>query len=301
MDGCRHLDLGRGDVSAVVCTTGAALVRLAVGGRIVVDGMAAAGEGGCRLEQYRGSVLAPWPGRVAGAVYEQAGVRRTLPVNDPGTGTAMHGLVAHRVWRVAAADASSARLEVELGADPGYPFAVTVAADYALSAGGVGVRIAATNRGVEPAPVGLGAHPYVTAAPVDATVLHVPAGTVVALDERGLPGDGAPAGEAAAGFTAPRQVGAKVLDHAFTDLARDGDGWAAVRLSAPGGRPVTVGLGPTARWVGVFTSDTLAPPAQRAAIAVEPMTCPPDALNSGRDLAVLAPGGQLVLEWAIRV
>jgi aldose 1-epimerase len=35
-------------------------------------------------------------------------------------------------------------------------------------------------------------------------------------------------------------------------------------------------------------------------VAVEPMTCPPDALNSGTDLITLAPGESWTGSWGLR-
>ena len=42
----------------------------------------------------------------------------------------------------------------------------------------------------------------------------------------------------------------------------------------------------------VYSGDTLDPGARRQSLAVEPMTCPPDALRSGTDLIVLRPGAR---------
>jgi aldose 1-epimerase len=53
------------------------------------------------------------------------------------------------------------------------------------------------------------------------------------------------------------------------------------------------------RWVQVFTADALPEPRRRRGVAVEPMTCPPDAFNSGEDLLVLAPGETWRGSWGI--
>jgi aldose 1-epimerase len=44
-------------------------------------------------------------------------------------------------------------------------------------------------------------------------------------------------------------------------------------------------------WVQAFTGDTLSVDT-RAALAVEPMTAPPNAFVTGEDLVVLAPAGE---------
>jgi aldose 1-epimerase len=298
MEDCRHIDLRRGDAHAVVCRTGAALVRLVVGSVPIVDGA----PGDCRRGQFRGSVLAPWPGRLADGRYEHAGRRYLVPANEPRTGCALHGLVTDRRWDVEQVDDGSIVLGHRLGGDPGYPFEVTLSAGYALLADGVAGSVTATNRGTRSAPIGLGVHPYLTAgAAVDETSLHVPAATVVALDERGLPVEPAPTEGSPRDFREPRLLGTTALDDVFTDLDRDADDWSAIRLGARDGDVVTMALGPTARWATIYTSDTLPPPSRRSAVAVEPQTCPPDAFNSRRDLHLLAAGDSLTLAWRIRL
>ena len=48
----------------------------------------------------------------------------------------------------------------------------------------------------------------------------------------------------------------------------------------------------------LFTGDPL-PQIDRRSLAVEPMTCPPDALRSGVGLITLEPGMSWVGEWGI--
>jgi len=53
-------------------------------------------------------------------------------------------------------------------------------------------------------------------------------------------------------------------------------------------------------WVQVHTADRPEPALNRSGIAVEPMTCPPDAFNSGDDLVILDPGARHEASWVIR-
>jgi aldose 1-epimerase len=53
-------------------------------------------------------------------------------------------------------------------------------------------------------------------------------------------------------------------------------------------------------WVQVHTADLPLAEESRLGLAVEPMTCPPDAFNSGEDLVVLAPGEEHKAFWTIR-
>lgn len=54
------------------------------------------------------------------------------------------------------------------------------------------------------------------------------------------------------------------------------------------------------RWWQVFTGHDLPEPYRRRTLAVEPMTCAPDALNSGDGLVVLQPRERHTLTWGVR-
>ena len=101
--------------------------------------------------------------------------------------------------------------------------------------------------------------------------------------------------------TAAGPIGDAVLDHCLTGLARDADGRARVRLAGPSGAATTLWMDGLFGYVMVFTGDTLAPDRRRRAVAVEPMTCAPDAFNSGEGLIVLAPGESVTGRWGISV
>jgi galactose mutarotase-like enzyme len=73
-----------------------------------------------------------------------------------------------------------------------------------------------------------------------------------------------------------------------------------VRVALPGGTGVDLWAGETVSWLQAFTGDTLAPERRRRGLAVEPMSCPPGALASGRDLTVLEPGEEHVLTWGLQ-
>jgi aldose 1-epimerase len=60
-----------------------------------------------------------------------------------------------------------------------------------------------------------------------------------------------------------------------------------------------VWAGPEADYLQIYTGDTLTPARRRQGLAVEPMTCAPDAFNSGDGLVTLAPGAGHTLTWGI--
>jgi aldose 1-epimerase len=102
-----------------------------------------------------------------------------------------------------------------------------------------------------------------------------------------------------------RVLGAVEIDHAYTALERTPDGFATVRLSDPSGTGVEMTGCRVPLGAGAY--DLPGGPAQpfhRAGLAVEPMTCAPDAFNADRydydaGLIVLAPGADTSASWRI--
>jgi len=139
-------------------------------------------------------------------------------------------------------------------------------------------------------------HPYlVVGRPdpggIDRLELRLPGATRQLTDERKLPVDDEPVEGTAYDFRVSRPLRGAVLDHAFTDLERDERGRAVTELRDPSdGTGVSLWVDDAHRWLQVYTGDD-APDVKRRSIAVEPMTAPADAFNSGRDLVTLAPAG----------
>jgi aldose 1-epimerase len=100
-------------------------------------------------------------------------------------------------------------------------------------------------------------------------------------------------------FRTARRIGDATVDHAFTDIEFGPTAHADVSVVGDSGRGARVTFGRAARWVQVCTSDWPGESGHRAGVAVEPMTCPPDALATGTDVVVLEPGDEHELELRI--
>ncbi len=249
----------------------------------------------------RGQVLMPWPNRLQGGSYEFGGRRHQVPLDDPSAGNAIHGLVRWVNWTVAERAPDRAVLQHELHPRPGYPFSLELSIEYALSPAGLRVRTTATNAGAVPCPFGSGAHPYLTVgtATIDPVLLRAPGRTVLQSDEHGIPTGRAPVDGTEHDFRQPRPIGSTQLDHAFTDLERGADGVARVELSCPGGGSgLVLWVDEAYRYLMLFTGDPL-PDVDRRSLAVEPMTCPPNAFRTGEDLIVLDPGESFTGTWGL--
>jgi aldose 1-epimerase len=215
-----------------------------------------------------------------------------VPINEPENGNAIHGLVRGQDWSVATQSDERVTVQYRLDPQPGYPFSLALAIDYSLSPDGLRVATTARNHGAEAAPFGSGMHPYL-AGPVDDIVLRAPGRTVIHTDGRGLPTAREPVAGTEYDFTRARAIGTTELDHCFTDLERDADGLARVRFG-----DVTIWLDESYGYVQLFTGDPL-PDVARRSLAVEPMTCPPNAFRTGESVVRLEPGAGVTSLWGI--
>jgi aldose 1-epimerase len=284
------------DQQAVIVEVGGGLRSYSSGGRECVDGyradeMSSSG---------RGQVLIPWPNRLQDGSYEFDGRRHQLPLNEPERRNAIHGLVRWTAWTVAEQQPHRVVMKHVLYPQPGYPFTLGISVEYALSDSGLRVRTTATNLGADPCPYGSGAHPYLTlvTGSIDDLTLRVPARSVLQSDERGLPVASENVEGTEYDFQRPRRIGSTRLDHAFTDLKRDQDGLARVELRDPDrGARVSLWVDQSYPYLMIFSGDSAN--INRRSLAVEPMTCPPNAFRSGDALVRLEPGALFTSTWGI--
>ncbi|MPY91569.1 MAG: hypothetical protein GEV08_00485 [Acidimicrobiia bacterium] len=287
-----------GSQTVVITEVGASLRDYTAAGRPVLDGYGA--EEPCTGG--RGQSLLPWPNRVRGGRYPWQGSTEQLDLTEPDKGGAIHGLTRWANWRLVERSGHRARFAYVLHACPGWPFVLGCELDYSLGDAGLTVRTTATNLGRRACPYGTGAHPYLHAgAPtIDSARLAVPARRYLPVDGAGIPTGQAPVDGTPYDLRRARQLGDRRLDTAYTDLERDGDGRARAHLTRPDGRRVALWLDEAYSYLQAFTGDTLPEPdRRRTGLAVEPMTCAPDAFNSGAGLVVLGPGDTHTAAWGI--
>src|SRR5215475_13035116 len=244
------------DQQAMVVDVGGGLRSYSAGGRELVDGYGAHE----MSSSGRGQALIPWPNRLQDGSYEFDGRRHQLPLNEPERRNAIHGLVRWASWTASTRERHRVVMEHMLYPQPGYPFALRLSIEYALLDNGLRVRTTATNVGADACPYGSGAHPYLTlgTATVDSLILRAPARTVLRSDGRGLPMGTAVVEDTEYDFRQSRAIGSTTLDHAFTDLERDGDGLAGVTLRDPDhGTEVSLWVDESYPYLMLFTGDPL--------------------------------------------
>lgn len=234
---------------------------------------------GTRDGAFAGKPLMPWPNRLRDGRYAFEGAEHRVAITEPETSTALHGLTLSSRWRASRTSAHGITLSHQLRGREGYPFALDLVVGYELDSAGVVVTLRATNAGPGRAPFGAGLHPYLRL--TGDITLQVAANTRVPIDDRLLPtGPPTPVSGTELDFRHARRLGDQRLDTCFGDLERGAAGVASLTLAGP--RRLVVWMDDAFHFVQVFTAD--------GAIAVEPMTCAPDAFNTGDGLLVLEPG-----------
>jgi aldose 1-epimerase len=293
----RQIEIGHAEQRATIVEFGGGIRSYSVAESDIIDGYAVNEmcSGG------RGQVLMPWPNRIADGAYTFDGEHLQLPLSEPDAQNAIHGLVRWVSWEVAEQAADRVVMTHRLRPQPGYPFTLDLRIEYRLSEAGLDVRNSARNVGAVRCPFGAGAHPYLRLGDlrVDDIVLRVPARAMLRSNERGIPIGRVPVAGSAHDFRAARAIGPLRLDDAYTDLDHDADGRARVCLTAAAG-DAGVALWVDEAWpyLMVFSGDTL-PDGGRRSLAVEPMSCAPNAFVSGDGLRVLEPGASFDGAWGI--
>jgi aldose 1-epimerase len=250
-----------------------------------------------------GQILAPWPNRIRDGHYTFEGTAYQLALTEPARHNAIHGLANWARWSLVDHSADAVTLEFDLPPQMGYPWSLTLRTRWSVSADGLRSDQEVVNTSDRNAPWGFSVHPYLRlpGVAVEDILLQVPGRSRVLTDARLLPIGAVKVAGSDYDYTEPRRIGEAVLDTTFGDLAYGADGGSAVRIAAPSGeQSVTVWGDENFRWWQIFTGDTLHGERFRRSVAIEPMTCPPDAYRSGRDLIVLEPGQTWRARWGVR-
>jgi aldose 1-epimerase len=293
-----QFEIARGEQRATIVEVGGGVREYAVGDRDVLDPYPR--EAIC--DGAHGAPLIPWPNRLADGRYSFDGAEYQLALSEPATHTAIHGLLRWRNWAALERSADRVVMGITLHPMTGWPFPLEVSIAYSLGTDGLTVETRARNAGVAPCPFACGQHPYLSAGggSLDGCTLQLSAATRILVDEeRELPVGREPVQGTPFDFRSPREIGSLRLDHPFIDLERDAQGRAWVRLGGPDGRTAELWCEESYSLLQLYTGDTLAAPRCRRGLGAEPMTCPPNALQSGEGIVRLNPGETHSSRWGV--
>jgi aldose 1-epimerase len=295
--GRQHTIVHRDDRATIV-EVGGGLRSYVADGRELLDGYAEDE----MATSARGQPLIPWPNRLRDGQYTWDDQAHQAPLSEPAKGNAIHGFVRFANWTCLAQTTSRVDLGHVLRPRPGYPFTLAVRLSYRIGPDGLTITTTASNVGSQALPYASGQHPYLAAPAglVDESALQAPGATYLPTDARGIPTQTEPVQGGPYDFRGGRKLGTVELDLAFTNLHRDENGRAWVRLRAPDGHGAAVWLDESYPYVELFTGDSL-PDAQRRrrGLGVEPMTAPPNAFQTGTDVQRLEPGASTSASWGV--
>lgn len=255
-----------------------------------------------------GLILVPWPNRIAQGRWNLDEQVQQLDITEPKTGNAIHGLLRNTAYTVTDQGDDFVELQATVFPQHGYPFLLDTSVRYELvpqhqddsAPWGLVVTHTVSYRGEGRAPVAIGAHPYVRVAeePTSDLILKTSAESVYVTDERKIPTEKIPV-SGQYDLRDGRQVGQLSLDHGFGDLSLAESGRYEHVLEAQNGETVTVWGDHNFAYVQIFTPDNF-PTGVGKAVAIEPMTAPADAFNTGEGLTWLENGQVWVAQWGIQ-
>jgi aldose 1-epimerase len=286
-----------GDLSATITAVAAGIRTLSLNGIDLVPPFAE----DVPPPSGAGIVLVPWPNRIRDGIWSNDGVEHRLAITEPKLNNAIHGLLRYTEYRLVDQQRDSVTLAATVYPQLGYPYLLETAVHYELVSDGLRVTHHFENQGGEAAPVAIGTHPYlkIGGVPTADLVLRLDAASHIEVDDRLLPTGEVPVDGTEWDLRDGRRVGDLQLDDAFGEVAsRDGE--VLHSLTAPDGRSVSIWADDEFAYVQVYTSRAFPGEEGDVAVAIEPMTAPAEAFNSGRGLRWLDPGEAWELSWGIR-
>jgi len=295
-----QFEIRHGEQRATIVEVGGGVRDYVTGTRAVLDSYPL----DAMCDGAHGTPLIPWPNRLGDGRYRFDGVEQQVGLTEPEKHNAIHGFLRWRSWRAVEHEVHRVVMHARIHPQTGFPFIIDARVAYELGDEGLVVSTTATNLSDHPAPYGCGQHPYLSPGDglIDDCTVQLDARTrILTDDEHQLP-IGVEAVEGTDfDFRNGRRLGDQVIDFPFTDLARDTRGRAWARLSAPDGDQVALWVDEHHPYLELYTGDTLAVPRRRRGLGTEPMTCPPNALQSGLDLIRLDPGRSVTTTWGVRL
>jgi len=230
--------------------------------------------------------LVPFSNRIAQAALVWQGTQHPLVRNNGPEPHAIHGVGWQRHWELLESDDTFALLSYEHKPDASWPFAFDSSQTFRLRGATLELTLSITNQSREPAPAGLGWHPYF----VKRSSSHV---AFEATGRWEMGDDKLP--------TQRKATTGLDTDCAFLDVDHCFDGWSGVvQLND---ELLRTRITSTLRRLVVFTNDT------RDFVAIEPVSHVNNAVNlvaDGADaaalgLVILQPGESMSAQMAIEV
>ncbi len=239
----------------------------------------------------KGDFLAPFPNRICDGLYTFEGTDYQLFPNENDRNHALHGFLMKKSFKLIATEeteeysASTFSTTIVKGEFQGYPFDLEIQITFLLKEKELEIRMTGTNIGTQNVPYGVGWHPYLrTDKKIDECMLRIPAKSVLetSVEKELIPtGDYLPN---SFGYE-PKQIGDMQFDTCFVELVDHKVRFENIELF----------MDDSMNFIQSYTPD------DRMSIAIEPMSCAPDAFNNGLGLIILKPSEQVTHTFGIRI
>ena len=245
---------------------------------------------------YKGCVLFPFPNRIADGKYSFKGTDFQFEINHPAENNALHG--THYTAPFIIKDLQIFSDEVQLllvhegDGSEAWPFSYRLEVGYILGKSGLSSTLRVTNIGDSGMPIGLGIHPYFSLGEtIDTLQYSMSAGHELGVDARLIPNGT----ETVAEIYNRTDLSTLNFDTCFRTVPGNEKSWVNLYSS---GLDTTLHVWMETRgehYLQVYT------PPGRKTIAIEPMTCAPDAFNNKKGLVVLERGEVLALTYGVNL
>jgi aldose 1-epimerase len=248
-----------------------------------------------------GVVLVPWPNRIDDGMWVLDGIPQHLDISEPRYHNAIHGLLRFTPYLVSERTTDSITLGATVYPQHGYPFLLYTYVKYELVDDGITVTHTIINAGTDKAPVAIGAHPYLRIGEVPAEKLTVTVSAKSRFEstQRLIPFAEMSVERTPYDLRGGVAVSSLRLDDAFGELTFI-DGRATHSIEAPDGRRVELWQDENFGFVQVFTPRNYPRDGKRSlAIAIEPMTSPPNAFVTKRALKWVKPNERWSASWGL--
>jgi len=239
----------------------------------------------------KGDFLAPFPNRVCDGKYTFEGKKYQLVKNETGRGHALHGFIMKKKFDLDSTEetqeytSASFLTRIEKDEFEGYSFEIEVRITFILKENDLEIIMSGKNIGTENAPFGVGWHPYLTVdKKIDGCTLQIPANRIMETDtEKEL----IPTGRLLENDFGPesRKIGDAQLDTCFCELNENIAKFENIELW----------MDESMNFFQSYTSD------DRMSIAIEPMSCAPDAFNNELGLTTLKPNEEISFHFGVRL
>jgi aldose 1-epimerase len=243
-------------------------------------------------------LLFPFPGRIGGAKYEFEGREYELEPGDS-FGSAIHGFVLNRPWRVVEQTASQVVGEFQASVDDPtilerWPADFRIRVSYEVRGADLMSEVAYENTGDGPLPCGFATHAYfrlplAEGSSVADTIVTAPVGAFWELERMVPTGRVLPIADSQQ-LARGLRLDEHLFDTVFTQMHPDADGYICTQLTDPGTKRKLIQT-----FDANFTQCVVYTPGHREAICLEPYTCVPDAIRLSAEghetgLQILQPG-----------